>query len=269
MEILATLDYIQVRFYIIFLHSIVPVSLTYCLLLWFWPAILQPLRDQPFFIAIEFWLVAEAVSYFLLYWPLKQYLRRSATHPEILPKEERARLVERCFSTIEDPEKYLSQWFRGADKCEIRRENVRQFIHWAFFNVEEVEEKDKEEVESYLKRVEKLLGRKLPPGRGNATSIRLTLDNVGISHRSLFWYFVSHLWSLLRYKTNKSKCIAVVDTITFVCMLDNGFHLHRTSASQFFTLFPFRPLAFFSSKRSPVKNLTYWHKEHLSDTQLP
>lgn len=192
MGILETLDYIQVRFYISFLHSIVPVSFTYCLLLGFWPEVLQPLRAQPLFIAIECWLVAEAAAYVLFYLPLKHYLRRSAIHPEILPKEERAILVERCFSTIQNPEKYLSQWFRGADKEDIKRENVRQFIHWAFFNVEEVEEKDVEEVETYIKRVEKLLGRELPPGRGSATSIRLTLDTVGISHRSIFWYFVSH-----------------------------------------------------------------------------
>src|ERR1700761_7453234 len=52
-------------------------------------------------------------------------------------------------------------------------------------------------------------------------------------------------------------------------MLYNGFHFHRTSASQFFTLFPFRPVAFLSTKRSPAKYLTYWHREHLSDTRLP
>ena len=52
-------------------------------------------------------------------------------------------------------------------------------------------------------------------------------------------------------------------------MLYNGFHFYRTSASRFFTLFPFRPLALLSTKTSPAKYFTYWHREHLSDTRLP
>jgi hypothetical protein len=136
--------------------------------------------------------VAEAISYFLLYLPLKHYLGRSATHPDPFPRVEREKLARRCWSTVTDPEKYLSQWFRGAKKEDIKRENVKEFIHWAFFNAEKVTESDEEEVESYLKETERLLGRELPPGRGSAKSIRLTLDSVGCSYRSLFWYFVSY-----------------------------------------------------------------------------
>jgi hypothetical protein len=109
-----------------------------------------------------------------------------------LPREERKKLFKRCLSTVTDPEKYLSQWFRGASKADIRQENVREFIRWAFFNAKEVADDEEEEVENYLQETEKLLGREIPPGRGKAKSLRVTLDSVGCSYRSLFWYFVSH-----------------------------------------------------------------------------
>jgi hypothetical protein len=192
MDIISIMDLIQVRFYILFLHSIAPISILYCILLVSWPTLLQAFRTQRLFSAIECWLVAEAISYCLLYLPLKNYLHRPAIHPDPLPREEREKLVRRCWSTVTDPEKYLSQWFKGARKEDIKRENVREFIHWAFFNAEQVAESDEEEVENYLKETERLLGRELPPGRGKAKSIRLTLDSVGCSYRSLFWYFVSH-----------------------------------------------------------------------------
>jgi hypothetical protein len=192
MDVTSTTDYLQVRFYISFLDSIAPISILYCILLVARPMLLQAFHTQRFFFAIECWLVAEAISYCLFYLPLKYYLHRSATHPDPLPREEREKLARRCWSTVTDPEKYLRKWFRGARKDDIKRENVRQFIKWAFFNAEQVAESDEEEVENYLKETEKLLGREIPPGRGKAKSIRLTLDSVGCSYRSLFWYFVSY-----------------------------------------------------------------------------
>lgn len=52
-------------------------------------------------------------------------------------------------------------------------------------------------------------------------------------------------------------------------MLYHGFHFYRASLWRFFTLFPFRPLALSSAHRSPVKYLTYWHRQHRSKTRLP
>ena len=50
---------------------------------------------------------------------------------------------------------------------------------------------DDEEIEEYIGEMEKLLGRKLEAGRGNAKCLRLTLDKVDMLHRSLMWYLVS------------------------------------------------------------------------------
>jgi len=194
MDITSRWNSLQVCFYILFLYSIAPTSIVYSILLLLCPNVAHTFRNRRLFLAIECWLMAEAVFYCILYLPFKHYLHRPATHPEPLSREDREKLFRRCWSTVVDPEKYLSQWFRGARKEDIKRENVREFLQWAFFNTEQVGENDEEELENYLKETERLVGRKLPSGRGKARSIRLSLDGVGCSHRSLFWYFVSHLY---------------------------------------------------------------------------
>jgi pimeloyl-ACP methyl ester carboxylesterase len=52
-------------------------------------------------------------------------------------------------------------------------------------------------------------------------------------------------------------------------MLYNGYRFHRNSLSQFFSIFPFRPLTIFTAYRSPVRHLTYWHRRHTSKSRLP
>jgi len=93
---------------------------------------------------------------------------------------------------VENPEKYLSQWFLGAEEGHIKRENVKEFIRWAFLNAGPAvnEDEDEREVESYISALEKLLGRDIPLGKGSAKSLRLTMDKVDCLHRSLLWYLV-------------------------------------------------------------------------------
>jgi len=199
--------------------------------------------------------VAEAAFFTIFFLPYKYYLQRPAIHPELPSREERARLFKLCNDTVEDPERYLSQWFLGADGGQVKRENVKEFLRWAFLNAgqEEHAVEDEGEVDDYVNAIEKLLGRDIPAGKGNARSLRLTVDKVDCLHRSLLWYF----------------CISVVDTIMYLSMLYNGFHFHRTSLARFFMLFPFRPLTLLSTYRSPIEHLTYWHRPHTSKTQLP
>jgi len=123
---------------------------------------------------------------------LHYLLQRPAIHPELPSREERARLFKRCNTTVENPEKYLSQWFLGAEEGHIKRENVKEFIRWAFLNAGPAvnEDEDEREVESYISALEKLLGRDIPLGKGSAKSLRLTMDKVDCLHRSLLWYLV-------------------------------------------------------------------------------
>jgi pimeloyl-ACP methyl ester carboxylesterase len=54
-----------------------------------------------------------------------------------------------------------------------------------------------------------------------------------------------------------------------MALLRHGFYFYRTALSRFFTLFPFRPQSLLTTKKSPAKHLTYWHRKHASKTKLP
>lgn len=89
-------------------------------------------------------------------------------------------------------------WFLGAPVEEIKRENLKEFFLWAFFNRGGPPGDDDEELEEYVAQTEGLLGKEIAPGKGNAKCLRLTLENVNMMHRSLVWYTVSVFICMLR-----------------------------------------------------------------------
>ena len=72
-----------------------------------------------------------------------------------------------------------------------------EFFAWAFLNKERYGPNDEEELEEYLDKTELALGRQLERGRGHATPLRVTIDEVKTSYRSSIWYFVSATPSIL------------------------------------------------------------------------
>lgn len=178
-------DYVFIRTSILVLHSIAPLSIIYSLV-----SMLVPLPVQPPRI-LQAWLGLEALFYLVLYLPLREYLQRAAKHPPPLARDDRRKLFWRCHNNIPDPIQYLRKWFRGASEAEIKRENVKDFFRWAFLNTGDPDPAYDEELEEYVREMEKLLGREIEPGRGNAKCLRLTLDKVEMLHRSLAWYLVS------------------------------------------------------------------------------
>ncbi|RFU26628.1 hypothetical protein B7463_g9705, partial [Scytalidium lignicola] len=136
---------------------------------------------------------------------------------------------------------------------EIKRENVKDFLRWAFLSKGEPDPMDDEELEEYIAEIEKLLNRKLEPGRGSAKCLRLTLEKVDTYHRSLIWYL----------------CVFIVDIAASSRLRYHSFDFYRTSLLRFPTIFPFRPLGLISPYRSPAETLTYWHRPHTSKTKLP
>lgn len=113
-------SYAFIRACIFFLHYIAPLSAVYCM------AILL-LRPSTYRVplVLEIWAIAETAFFALIYVPRTIVLQRAATHPELLPREQRRELFKLCLDTVEDPEKYLSGWMRGAPASEIKRENVK------------------------------------------------------------------------------------------------------------------------------------------------
>lgn len=88
---------------------------------------------------------------------------------------------------------YLQKWFLGARPEDIKKENVKEFFLWAFFNRSGPPGKDDAELEEMIQATEEHLGRRIESGRGKAMCLRLTMDKVDMMHRSLIWYWVSEL----------------------------------------------------------------------------
>jgi hypothetical protein len=135
----------------------------------------------------------------LVYLPRKYYLQTAATHPIPVSREHRRLLFQRCHENIPDPERYLSKWFLNAPLSEIKRDNVKDFFLWEFFNTGEHDPVDEEELDEYVRERKKLLERKIEPGRGSAKCMRLTVDKVDMLHRSLTWYMVSFYSEIKSY----------------------------------------------------------------------
>lgn len=189
----STTDYIFIRFWILLLHNVVLISLGYCSLLLLSPLFPPTLHAYRLPLPIEIWLLAETAFYTVFYLPYNYRLQRPAIHPERMSREEREALFTRCFSNVPDPQKFLSTWFLGAEIEDIKRDNLKEFILWAFFNTgHEAAPEDEDEIEGYIRRIEKMLGREIPPGRGSIKCLKLSLDKVDFLHRSLLWYFVCY-----------------------------------------------------------------------------
>ncbi len=179
-------DYVFIRTCIILLQLIAPLSIFYSLARW----LIYPLFHVPRM--LEIWLALEAVFYLVVYLPLNLHLQTATKHPTAVCRSDRRKLFRRCCDNIPDPERYLAKWFRDAPAAEIKRENVKDFFQWAFLNTGDRNPEYDEELEGYVNEMEKVLGRKFEPGRGNAKCLRLTLDKVEMLHRSLIWYLVSN-----------------------------------------------------------------------------
>lgn len=178
-----------IRFCIFGLHYLAPLCILYCILvigLYGFQAAKSPLA-----LVIEVWAVAEALFFIFGYLPYRRYLQHDAKHPPPLDTTERKELFHLCNDNIPDLESYLKKWCLGAPPEEIKRENVKDFFLWAFFNRSGPPGDDDEELEEYIAATEKHLGRKIEPGKGDAQCLRLTLDKVDMLHRSLLWYSVS------------------------------------------------------------------------------
>jgi hypothetical protein len=268
----STPEYVFIRACIAGLRLITPLSILYCVCL---PAIAIPSRSRiPLWISI--WPIAETAFYLLFYLPRRWILQRPAIHPDSLPQPMRKALFNQCIKHVPDPEYYLRKWFKDAPLSEIKCENLKEFYRWSFLNkgagVANPTNDVDLELEEYVQKFEEYTGHKLEPGYGKARPIRLTFDKVDMVHRPLVWYLVSPLQSMRQRALRMLiilQIVFLVDNMTHLSMLYHGFKYHRTSIIRFPTVFPPRPLTLITTKRSPVKILSYWLRPHTSKTKLP
>ena len=229
---------------IFFLHYLAPACIVYCLLL----VISYGLRANTYRFSLIFETVAilESIFYLFVYLPYRSYLQHAAVHPPQLNREERKKLFTKCNENIPDIEAYLRSWFLGAQVEEIKKDNMKEFFLWAFFNRGGLPGNDDEELEEYIAETEISLGRAIAPGRGKAQALRLTLDKVDMLHRSLTWYFVSYNTCMMKSLLKIQVCwlCRLSDlypfTITWVSILP-------TTALTFLHPLPFSPYCTFHS----------------------
>ena len=185
-------EYVFIRLCILVLHYLAPLCSLYC----FYAVAVYGCKSTLFRLplVVEVYAAAEALFFLLICLPYCYYLQRDAVHPPPPSKEERQILFNLCHYNVTEPEVYLQKWFEGANKSDIKRDNVKEWFTWAFFNRGGPPADDDVELEEYIFALEKLLGRTLDPGRGKAKALRLTLDRIHMLHRSLTWYTVSFSW---------------------------------------------------------------------------
>ncbi|KAI0160604.1 hypothetical protein GGR57DRAFT_499284 [Xylariaceae sp. FL1272] len=198
--------------------------------------------------------VLDALYAGFIFYPYSHRLTQAAKHPPTIPYSERKALFKRCTDNIPDFTRYLRQWFHGARVDDIGRENVRDFISWAFFDrwPEQQTDAENEETDEYIDEIEQRMRRSLKPGRGSAHGLRLTFEDVGVRYRSVGWYLI----------------VGGVDIFTHFQQLRRGFQYYAQPYPQALSVFPPRPQAWFSNKRS-VSKLSYWYRPHTSKDKLP
>lgn len=187
----STPEYVFIRGSILFLHNIAPVSVLYCILLVFSQSILPGLQLDRVPLPIQIWLAAEAIFFSIIFLPHKYFLSRSTIDIEPIAETERDELFRRCSMNIPEMERFLKGWFVVSEIDEIRRDNVKDFIRWAFFNNLPGGRETEDDIESYTRQLEALQGRRFPPGKNSSLEhLGQRLERTDGLHRSLLWYLV-------------------------------------------------------------------------------
>jgi pimeloyl-ACP methyl ester carboxylesterase len=230
------------------IHELVFIRFCICILTYL-PCIV-PFLPPPFWVLLP----VEALYYLLVLRPFERRLSLPANHPT--DKIDREALFQRCLAEVPNPERYLSLWALGAHPDDIKRENVKDFLLWAFFDREDVVPEIEDELEGYVRSTEELLGRSLAPGRGRAVPIRLTLDHIPTRYRSVIWYMI----------------VGLVDSATHCRLVWHGFDFWPSPLStNLMHVFPPRLLASLEllRRQSPSEELCYWYRhprEHTTGT---
>ncbi|KAI0198564.1 hypothetical protein F4808DRAFT_256584 [Astrocystis sublimbata] len=204
--------------------------------------------------ALAGYCVVDALFAIFVYQPYNHRLEQAAEHPPLPPPAERRELFSRCLDNVPNVAVYLQTWFLKADVSDIRRENVWEFISWAFFDRhpgnETVEEH--EELDEYVAMIERRVGYQFQPGKGRAESLRVTLDKIKMNYRSVLWYVI----------------VGGVDLTTHIILSRSGFRYYAQPWPHSFSVVPPRLQSLFTKKQS-VSRLAYWYRPHTAKNKLP
>ncbi|RKU41296.1 hypothetical protein DL546_002530 [Coniochaeta pulveracea] len=199
---------------------------------------------------LAFLVVSELVFYIFLYRRHLHRIKDDAEHPAPLTRTQREELFETCMVNIPDAEEYLRQWFLGAPLGDIGRDNVREFILWAFFDRHDATDGKRpiqgpgpedgdvtDELESYIAHA------------------------VEQKRRSLLWYVI----------------VAGIDLTTHICLTRDGYRYYGQPLRKTLAVFPLRfqavttLLPFPGARRyqSPSGEMGYWFRPHTAKNTRP
>lgn len=164
-----------------------------CLLyFWFILAVARvPGILHPFSILIEVIGAIEILFYFAFYLPYRSHLQKPGLKFEPLPQAERKQSFYKGLDHAPDIEQYIRKWHGNAQLCDIRRDNVKDWLMWALFDKQGNPGEHDAELEEYITDAEERAGVMIKRGYGDSKPMRPSFDPVDIRHRSLLFYLVS------------------------------------------------------------------------------
>ncbi|KAI8384936.1 Alpha/Beta hydrolase protein [Radiomyces spectabilis] len=147
---------------------------------------------------MHYWLGAELVFYVFFYITRNRMQR---CLPSVTPSpKERRELFKVCLANVVDAKEWLRGWFMQGNNaschpsfCEIYRENVAEWLAWAFFSapLEDVLEDDslRSELDWMINRFESMYDVVFAPGyNDDISTFRINLDPINAHHRPLVFY---------------------------------------------------------------------------------
>lgn len=213
--------------------------------------LLQPLFLRGIVFRLEYFTLPESLFYLLVYLPRSHALQKPAPEGNNLSRDGRRELFDKCLNNVPDIHYFLRTWFKGAPVEEIRKEDLRQWLAWGLWNHYSTEDLDSQELDEYVEKTEKRLGREFKEGKGSNRAIRISMDRISIHHRPLSWYLI----------------IGLVDVALFVKLWRLKFQYFPVF--QGMKSFPFRPLSILCKEYSPARDISYWYRPHRSKQHLP
>jgi hypothetical protein len=248
----------------------------------------RPPLVTPLTLSLALLTTAEAAFYALLWRPhvARRLAAAAAVHPPPLTSPERLALFRRVLADVDDPEAYLRGWFLGAAPADIRRDNVADFLAWAFFD-------------SHVHDV--LRGGGHPVGDSSAGDSSAGTSSAGCSSTDSsstdpsssadpssaaadLESMLAHIEGLLarplalgrgpavplrltldpveaRYRSVLwYALLAVVDLATHALLSWRGFQYHAQPAADVLSVFPPRPQQLWASRRSAAPGMAYWYR---------
>ena len=106
------------------------------------------------FTALSIWMVAETLWFPYYLFTVRRLQRTRPVHHATEDSQARKDLILKCWDALEtaarpdrkeeDIQAFLSGWFLGAPFAEIKRENLKSWVAWAFLDRDYTKEEDDE-----------------------------------------------------------------------------------------------------------------------------